>query len=192
MYATNAPSVSAFKTRLRFGRVMFAAVFIFAIAATVRGQAPTPQPGVRAQQPHWHKYVNRKYGFSFSYPDPYRPVPVRSLDENAKKYYHYEDLLLLQRSNDQNENEGIQVTIDVRPFHMGPRGRNDNTPKGRLIGGHISYSYIEGGPGTGFADVYEMNLRGKSLLFGFEPEGMNPGPKTRQLEPKILKTLQTF
>jgi hypothetical protein len=178
MHATNAPSVSAINPGLRFGPVIFAGVFIFAMAATARGQATTPKPSTNMKQPHWHNYVNRQYGFSFSYPDQYVPVPHP--EENGR--YANGLFLLEQRDNPYAK---IFVFIEVQQFQL-RRDRGGNLPVRKPIGRHVFYFLHGGSMGVGFVDEYRVNLKGKTLEFLFDADTQP------HLEPKILKTFRTF
>ena len=196
MHAIKDSSIPVFKTGLRFGHVMFAALFILAMAATARGQdKPTPKPTPITKQPHWHKYVNHQYGFSFWYPDTYMPVPVRQLPPESDFYTTYKNLLALKERDDPEAS--ITVSIDLLPFQMGPRG-NAPTPDGHRIGHHVFYPYMGGSMAIGFYDAYEINLRGETLRFGFtpdhlnEPRDPNTEPPLPKFELKILETFRTF
>ena len=187
MHATNASSVSVFKTGLRFGRVMFAGVFIFAMAATAQGQATTPKPHISVKQPHWHKYVSREYGFSFWYPDAYRPTDAdgRCKDDDYRRF-----LLCLEGRDDPDASIWVTIII-AQPFQLIP-DVSDSMPKRKLIGRHVFYCKIVGSMGVGFQDHYDLNLRGKDLEFGFDPAQMPPTAATPAFELKILKTFRTF
>ena len=47
--------------------------------------------------------------------------------------------------------------------------------------------------GVGFSDSCVLNLRGKTLQFGFDPlDGLNVNDETKQIEATMLKTLRIF
>jgi len=56
---------SAIKSFLMYGRPIFAGLFVFANVASAQAQASMPKSAPGTKQVHWHKYVNREYGFSF-------------------------------------------------------------------------------------------------------------------------------
>jgi hypothetical protein len=202
MHPTPTSSASGFRSVLMFGRAISVGVFIFAIVASAQEQTPTPNSGVSAKQPHWHKYVNRKYGFSFWYPDPYRPVPVPPLDPEVAKYHQFEkDLLFLQRRD--NPDAKIWIIVDVRPFDVHTMGQYHSptgydpswVPEGHPIGRHVFYFYGAGGGGVDYWDQRLVELKGKTLGFYFDgpyDAGKSPNADTQQLEPRILKTFRTF
>jgi hypothetical protein len=185
--------------------VIFEAVCVFAMAA--KGQAtPTQGTAADAKQPHWHKYDNREYGFSFWYPDTYRPLrtsPPGDAEKEARP--HNRDLLLLRSFDDPDA--AIWINIDVRPFSLrviaqeyAPRGSEPSTrqplPKGHRIGDHFFYYYggFSGGPGNN-ADNYLVEVNGKTLRIQFDGPYTYPDipiEVTKKLEPKILKTLRTY
>ena len=165
-----------------------AGAFVLAMAAPSRGQAPTENPSPKATHGHWHKYVNKEYGFSFSYPDTYRPTDADGIckDNDYRRY-----LLCLDRGGDSEP--AILVTIIVAvPFHIYP-GSGDVMPRRQKIGHHVFYCGMVGSMGVGYADNCILNLKGKALEFEFElPEGPNSSDETRQLESEMLKTLRIF
>ena len=179
---------SAIKSFLKYGRPIFAGLFVFAMIASAQAQASMPKSAPGTKQVHWHKYVNREYGFSFWYPDAYSPAKAkdRCMDDDYRRY-----LLCLERTD--NSEARIWVTVVIaEPFKLYP-DRSDTIPRRQLIGRHVFYSQVVGSMAVGFADNYDLNLKGKKLEFEFGPDdGVDPSTETRQLEPKILKTFGTF
>jgi hypothetical protein len=181
-------SNSAVKRFLMYGRLIFAGLFVVAMAASALAQASMPKPAPGTKRVHWHKYVNREYGFSFWYPDAYRPAKAddRCMDDDYRRY-----LLCLERSD--NSEVIIWVTVVIaEPFKLYP-DKSDTMPRRQLIGGHVFYSQVVGSMAVGFADNFDLNLKGKKLEFEFGPDDVGaPSTETRQLESKILKTFRTF
>ena len=177
------------------GQMIFAMVFILAVVASARGQTPPPKPSVSTKQLHWHMYVNRSYGLSFWYPDMYRPIPPPDAEGRCTDRDVYKCLLLLERRD--SADGRIWVGITVTPFHLYP-GSGDVMASRQPIGRHVFYGGVGGSMGVGFTDFYDMNLKGKTLMFVFGPnpdDPVNPSSvskETRQLEPRILKSLRTF
>jgi hypothetical protein len=181
----------ASKTFLAFAwRIMFAAVFIIAMCSTLTGQTPAQRSNDTTKQVHWHKYVNRTYGFSLRYPDAYIPVPHPDGEGRCRDYDGYKCLLWLERRD--NRGAEIWVTFDLQPFHLTPNAA-DLLPTRQLIGRNIFYGGWGGSMAVGFSDNYFLNLKGKTLAITFGQEGSgSPSEETKQLERKILKTLRTF
>ncbi len=172
-----------------FGRAICTGLFILAAVAPARGQSRAAKLDAVEKQLHWHKYVNQRYGFSFWYPDTYRPVPLPPVTRQASEYAKW-SLLLLQRRD--NPDAYIWVGISLEPFRLYP-GAGDVMPSRQLIGHHVFYDGMGGSMGVGFNDFYDLNLRGKTLRFAFGPDDrVNPNEETKQLEPKLLKTFRTF
>ncbi len=207
MHATKASSVFVLESGLRRARVILATAFILVLPATTWGQTLTPKPGDNTKQSHWCKYANREYGFSFWYPDTYRPLRTSPPSDEEKESRPYDRGLLLLRPFD-DPDAGIWINIDVRPFSLGaiaqefaPRGSEPSTrqplPKGHRTGNHVFYYYggVGGGPGNN-PDTYLVNVNGKTLQIQFDgpyTHGLDiPTDETKKLEPKILKTLRTF
>jgi hypothetical protein len=188
MQPVNASSTSAIKCFLTYGRLIFAGLFVLAMVASARAQTSMPKSALGTKQVHWHKYINREYGFSIWYPDTYRPAKAddRCMDDDYRRY-----LLCLKRSD--NSEAAIWVTLVIaEPFKLYP-DRSDTMPKRQLIDHHVFYSEVVGSMAVGFADNYYLNLKGMKLEFEFGPDvGADPSAETRQLEPKILKTFRTL
>jgi hypothetical protein len=192
----NLTSVS--KRARRIWVQLLAVAVIVAIVAPVRGQVPTSGALSGTRPRHWHKYSNSSCGFSFWYPDPYRPVSLPAPSENDA-FRHYEKrLLLLERRDDPGAK--IWVSLDVHPFNLhnlwqfhGPTGYDEDTdPPLIRTGPHAFYFYGPGGGGAQYPDSYFLNLKGKILEFAFDGpyEDKSPTGETPELEPKILKTLR--
>ncbi len=148
MPAMTTSSGSALRRVLKFHQVISAGIIMLGMVASARGQAPTPKPNPNAKRTHWREYVNRGYGFSFWYPDPYKPEPPPTSDDynffNRYRLFVRQGLLLLQRRD--NPDAKIWISIDVRPSNLhtlteehAPRGWEPATspvlaPKGHPIG----------------------------------------------------------
>jgi hypothetical protein len=171
-------------------RITLAATFILAMRSTLTGQTPTPESSVTTKQVRWHKYVNRTYGFSLWYPDSYIPVPHPDAEGRCPDGDTYKCLLWLERRD--NRDAGIWVNLDLQPFHLTPNAA-DLLPTRQSIGRNIFYGGWGGSMAVGFSDIYHLNLKGKTLVITFGPgDSSNPSEETKQLEHKMLRTLQTF
>jgi hypothetical protein len=161
------------------------------------GQTAVPSPD-SAKKLQWHTYVNKSYGFSISYPDPYRPVPLPPPDEGDKYRTWDKRLLLLQRSDDPDGK--IWVILDQRPFSLktisnfhAPTGYDeDDPPPKRTIGQYTFYFYGAGGGGAEYPDSYFVEFKGKILDIYFDGpyDEKSPNQETAALEPLILKTFR--
>jgi len=130
-----------------------AVVLILAMVVPTRGQAPASSSPIEEKPRQWHKYANNKYGFSFWYPDPYRPVPLPPLDAGDKfrQSANYERRLLLLERRD-NPDARIWIRLELRPFNLhalwqshAPTGYDeDKTPAPKQIGKHTFYCYGAG------------------------------------------------
>ncbi len=143
---------------------------------------------LKAPHSHWHEYVNRKYGISLLYPDPYKPIAPNG---RCKDNYYREYLLCLGPTVGSDPVISVSVIVAV-PFHVSP-GAGDLMPTRQRIGRHLFYCGVVGSMGVGFSDSCVFNLRGKTLEFEFNPlDGVNVTDETKRLEPTMLKTLQIF
>jgi hypothetical protein len=179
--------------------VVFAGLLILMTIVQAQAQDPPPKSCASDKPQHWHKYVNKSYGFSFWYPDPYRRVslpPPDSADEFRAKVNHEKRLLLLERRDDPDAK--IWVSTEVRPFDLealtqshAPTGV-EFPPAPRQFGTHVFYGYGAGGGGVDYPDQYFVNLKEKILHFDFDGpyEYKSPNGETRDLEPRILKTFR--
>lgn len=178
-------------------------IVILILVVPVRGQVHTSDLAKKENLRQWHKYTNNKYGFSFWYPDPYRPVPLpppNTGDEFRHSANKERRLLLLERRDDPEAK--IWISIELRQFNLhslwqshAPTGYDeDKTPAPLQIGMHTFYLYGPGGGGVDYPDQYFVNLRGKILEFDFDGpyEGKSPSGETPELEPKILKTFRVL
>ena len=171
-------------------RMTFAAVFILAMGSILTGQKPSPESSVTKTQIHWHKYVNRTYGFSLRYPDTYAPVPHPDAEGRCPDGDAYKCLLWLERRD--NRDAGIWVNLDLQPFHLTPNAA-DLLPTRQSIGRNIFYGGWGGSMAVGFSDIYYLDLKGKTLVITFGPgDSSHPSEETKQLEHKMLETLRTF
>jgi hypothetical protein len=189
MTTIKSSSTSKFKRVLQFGQVILAGMIMLAMAASAQGQAPTPKADPSAKKKHWRKYVNREYGFSFWYPVTYGPMKPNELckDNDYRRY-----LFCLEGSDDPEA--AIYVTIIIgSPFQIEPWGPTDAMPRRRVIGEHIFYSGTAGRLGFGFEDKYVLDLKGRTVEFGFlEGDGEVLSAQTKALEITMLKTFRTF
>src|SRR5437667_4559712 len=157
-------SVSVLRTKLTLARVLMAGALIFISVAPSWGQTSSAKPGHNTQV-HWRKYVNREYGFSFWYPDTYKPTDTGDIckDNDYRRY-----LLCLEQQDDPATS--ILVTIIIaEPFHVYPLGNGDALPTRERIGHHDFYCGVGGSMGVGFTDECLFNLRGKTLELSFFP-----------------------
>jgi hypothetical protein len=207
MHFANDPSVSVFEFRLRHLRVVLATAFILLLPVITQGQTSPEKARDSTKQSDWHQYVNREYGFSFWYPNTYRPLRTSPPSDEEKESWPYDRGLLLLRPFD-DPDAAIWINIDVRPFNLqaiaqefAPRGSEPSTrqplPKGHQIGNHMFYYYggFTGGTGN-YPDTYLVKVNGKTLQIQFDGPytyGLDiPTDEIKHLEPKILKTLRTF
>jgi hypothetical protein len=72
-------------------------MLIVAMVAPLWGQTPAAKPGATAKQTHWHKYVNKEFGFSLWYPGGYRA-----------------DAANIERRNDHNDHRGYLLHLTKR------------------------------------------------------------------------------
>jgi hypothetical protein len=169
-------------------RLAFILVLIVTIAAESWAQEPSPKPVPSAQKIHWHKYVNKEFGFSLRYPDTYRPItdPEYCLDNEYLRW-----LLCLERRDDP-ETKILVTIVTTGPFYIKTnRGGNEYTRQ--KIGQNLFYCGLAGSMGVGFSDECTFNLRGKTLEFSYSPaETINSGEKINPLMFKSLKTFRTF
>jgi hypothetical protein len=179
-------SVSALRTRLVLARVLVAGALIFISVAPSRGQISPEKLGHKTAQVHWRKYVNREYGFSFWYPDTYKPAHTNDWckDNNYRRY-----LLCLERQDDPDASILVTVII-AEPFHVFPLGNGDALPARQRIGYHDFYCGVGGSMGVGFTDECLFNLRGKTLELNFIPsQTINSSDTTNAI---VFKSLKTF
>jgi len=191
MDAINAFISSVWRTGLMFGQMIIVTGFIFAMVASVQGQTSSSKPGTTKNQTHWHKYANREYGFSFSYPDIYMPVSPPGIDsdckQNEKCYLPF--LLYLSRRDSREAN--FWLIISPQPFHLDYEPSVE--PTRQRYGGHVFHVGSGGSMGVGFTDFYAVDLKGQSIWFVFGPDnGQMPSRETKQLESRIMKTFRTF
>ncbi len=184
MRASHTPSAFLYR------RMLLAVICALVMVPCLPGQTLAQKSNDTTKQAHWHKYVNRTYGFSFWYPDTYEPVPHPYPEGWCRDTDDYKCLFWLVRRD--HRGGGIWVHVDLQRFHLWP-GAGDVTPTRQLIGRHIFYGGMRGSMAVGFSDSYDMNLKGKTLSIEFGPDdSVNPSEETKQLEHKMLKTLRTF
>jgi hypothetical protein len=185
-YSTS--SVPVFKRGLMLRRVTIAVASVLLTVGTSWGQTSSTKPRSNAKQIHWHKYVNKEFGFSLWCPDTYRPSEDAEYckDNDFRRY-----LICLERRDDSDTT--IVVTIIIaQPFHVYP-GQGDVMPARQQMGHHVFYCGLVGSMGTGRADDCVFNLKGKTLEFEFSPtKTVNSGKKTNPIASEVLKTLRTF
>ena len=190
MHPSNSCDTFGFRDCLMFGRAICAGLCILGAVASAGGQSPAPKSDAGENLLHWHKYVNRTYGFSLRYPDTYTPIPHPDAQGRCPDYNNYKCLLWLARRD--NRDVEIGVSLDLQPFHLTPNS-GDVLPTRQLIGGHIFYGGTLGSMAVGFSDNYDLDLKGKTLVITFGPgDSANPSEETKKLESEILKTFRTF
>jgi hypothetical protein len=171
-----------------FLRLTVVVIFVLAGVASTYGQTPEQKTSEGVRHLRWHKYVNREYGISFWYPDVYVDVPRGVAGERCTDTGFRKCLVWLARRD--NPDVGIWMTISVEPF--GISEFSNGMPSRRLMGRNVFYSGLAGSMGVGFSDRYDMNLKGKTLMIIFGPDdNSGTSEETKELEPKILKSLQT-
>jgi hypothetical protein len=166
----------------------------FTIALTVMmtadswAQEPSAKPIPDAQKFHWHRYINKEFGFSLRYPGTYRPITdAKYCQDNYYRRY----LLCLERRNDPETKILVTIVVAV-PFFIA-KNRGDNEYTLQKIGQHLFYCGLGGSIGVGFSDECTFNLRNKELEFGFYPaETINSGKKINPLMFESLETFRTF
>jgi len=169
-------------------RLAFTLVLIVTLAAESWAQEPTPKPIPNAQKIHWHKYINKEFGFSLRYADSYRPITD---PEYCKDNDYRRGSLCLKRRDDPDTTIMVTIVITEPFFIKTNRGGNEYTPQ--KIGQHLFYCGLGGSMGVGFSDECTFNLRGKTLEFSFSPaETIKSVEKTNPLMFKSLKTFRTF
>jgi hypothetical protein len=136
-------------------------MFIVAMVAPLWGQTPAAKPGPNVKQTHWHKYVNKEFGFSLWYPGVYR---AEAENIERRNDHHDHRGYLLQLTKRDNPGALIAVTIILAvPFFL-ESNAGGIPPSPRRIGGHIFHCGLGGSMGTGFSDECIFNLRGKTLF----------------------------
>jgi hypothetical protein len=188
MLPSSTPSASIFKIGSMVGRLTMSAMLILALAASSWGQTATPKPGPDKKRAHWHKYIAKELGFSFWYPDTYRPTDAEgTCKDNGYRRY----LLCLEQQDDSHASILVTLVIAVPFFIKTNAGGNAHTRE--KIGQHVFYCGLGGSMGTGFSDECIFNLNGKTLEFNFSPaENTNSGEKTHPLVFRSLKTFRTL
>jgi hypothetical protein len=95
-------------------RLAFMLVLIVTLAAGSWAQESTPKPIPNAQKIHWHKYINKEFGFSVRYPDSYRPITDQaSCGDNDYRRW----LLCLERRDDPDTTIMVTIIITGPFFH---------------------------------------------------------------------------
>jgi hypothetical protein len=185
--SSNFHSVSAL-SNAALKRFTFTIVLIVTMAAKTWAQELPSQLIQNNQKVHWHKYTNREFGFSFSYPDTYRPTP----DPECGKGNEYRRWLLCLERRDDPKTTILVTIVTAVPFFI-KTDRGDDAYTRQEIGQHLFYCGLGGSMGVGFSDECTFDLKGKTLEFNFSPaETINSGHKTNFLMFKSLKTFRTF
>jgi hypothetical protein len=169
-------------------KLAVALLLVVALAAKLSAQEPAPKAVPNAPKTHWHKYVNKEYGFSFSYPDTYRPSKDAAFckDNDFRRY-----LLCLERRDDSETTIWVTIVTGAPFFIQTNRGDNEYTPQ--TIGHHRFYCGLGGSMGVGFWDECTFNLKGKALEFNFFPATtINSGETINRVMFKSLETFRTF
>ena len=106
----------------------------FMMFAPSWAQIRTPDANSEASLARWHEYVNKEYGFSFLYPDAYKPIVANN---SCQDNYYRRYLLCLSLTG--GGEPVISVTVVVAaPFHVSP-GSGDVMPTRQKIGRHVFY-----------------------------------------------------
>jgi hypothetical protein len=185
---SNFYSVSAPRINTVLKRLVFTLVLVVTMASKAWAREPSPKPIPNAQKIHWHKYINKEFGFSLRYPDSYRPITD---PEYCKDNDYRRCLLCLERRDDPETKILVTIVTAVPFFIKTNRGDNEYTPQ--EIGQRLFYCGLGGSMGVGFSDECTFNLKGKALEFSFSPaETINSGEKANPLMFKSLKTFRTF
>jgi hypothetical protein len=188
MLSRRSSSVSVFTSKPILARVIIAGALVLAMVAPSWGQAPSPKPGPNTEKVHWHKYVNKEFGFSLRYPDTYRPMDG---NEICKDNDYRRCLLCLERRDD-SESLMVVTIVIAEPFHVYPF-HADIMPARQRIGHYVFYCGMAGSMAVGYADSCIFNLKGKTLEFEFSPtETLNSGKKTNSLASEVLQTFRTL
>lgn len=163
-------------------------VMVATLAAEPWAQELTPKANPNAQKVQWHKYINKEFGFSLTYPDSYQPIAdAESCKDNKFRRW----LLCLARQDDPNTAITVTIVIGVPYFIKTNSGGNEYSAQ--KIGQHIFYCGLGGSMGTGFSDECTFDLNDKTLEFDFSPAvTMNSGEEINPLMFKSLKTFRTF
>jgi hypothetical protein len=84
------------------------------------------------------------------------------------------------------------VGLSSEPFHLCP-GAGDLMPTRKIIWHHVFYVGVRGRMAVGYTDFHETNVKGRTLSFVFGADELSDtSERTKRLEPKFLKTFQTF
>jgi hypothetical protein len=163
-------------------------VLVPALAAEPWGQEPSPKLNPNVRKVQGHKYINKEFGFSFTYPDSYQPIADK---ESCKDNKFRRWLLCLVRRDDPNA--AIKVTIVIgAPFSI-TTNSGGNEFSALKIGQHLFYCGVGGSMGTGLSDECTFDLKGKTLEINFDPAvTVNSGEEINPLMFKSLKTFRTF
>jgi len=163
---------------------------------------PCPAKGVPAG---WMTYVNRSYGFCFSYPPSYYQIqkPWLTKYTETKEYSQYilkaaREGRVVRLQPKQTEKSPIEAELDDQAFNLDSLARLAPTgiegpPEPQQIGTETFYYYGPGGGGVAYADRYFLDVRGKTLSIAFEAGPSNiPSSETRSIEKPLLQTFRTF
>jgi hypothetical protein len=144
--------------------------------------------GAQSDTSQWRVYIDRDHHFCFRYPTSYSPISHPKARcrgpklENKKTGANVEVCVM---------NEEFRTDTLVK---MAPTGI-ESPPEPLQTGKNTFYYYGPGGGGVEYPDVYYFNLRGKILAIGFDGPYENsktPTLETKQMEQKVLKSLQEF
>jgi hypothetical protein len=163
-------------------------ILVATLAAEPWAQEPASKVNPNTQKVQWHKYINKEFGFSLTYPDSYQPIAdAESCKDNKFRRW----LLCLARHDDPNT--AITVTIVIGAPYFLKTNSGGNEYSAHKIGQHLFYCGLGGSMGTGFSDECTFDLNGKTLEFDFSPAvTMNSGEEINPLMFKSLKTFRTF
>lgn len=177
-----------------------------AVAAMAQQEAQAPCPVENAPK-GWIDYINRAYGFCFSYPPVYTPVAEPWLekytgDPTRSQALHKaaEEGRLLRLQHKKFDDAEIAVLLGTTRFDLhslikqAPMG-SESPPDPIKVGRYRFYYYGPGGGGVCYPDQYFFNLRGKTLDIDFGGpcvRDKTPTPETKKIERQLLESFRTF
>ena len=177
------PVVSSKPVLFRLAQTL---ALMLALASQSWGQSPPSNPPPATKKIHWHKYVNKEFGFSLWYPDTYWPNANSEYCNSDNDYRRW--LLCLERRDDPETT--ITVSIFIKGPFVIPTNRGGIEYTRQKIGQHFFYCGLAGSQAVGLSDECTFNLKGKTLEFSFSPaETPNSG---KQINPLMFESLQTF
>lgn len=105
-------------------RLAFTLFLTVTISSESWAQEPSPKPITNSPKIHWHKYINKKFGFSLRYPDAYRPItdPEYCKDNDCRRWS-----LCLERRDDPETKILVTIVVAVPFFIKTNAGGNEHT-----------------------------------------------------------------